>query len=44
VEIPVRWAHDPHTKVNVYLDSLNMLGDLFRIPWNHLAGRYPKSK
>ena len=44
VEIPVRWAHDPHTKVNVYLDSLNMFGDLFRIRWNWLASRYPRPK
>jgi glycosyltransferase involved in cell wall biosynthesis len=44
VEIPVRWAHDPHAKVNVYLDSLNMFGDLFRIRWNWLASRYPRPK
>jgi glycosyltransferase involved in cell wall biosynthesis len=42
VEIPVRWAHDPHTKVNVYRDSFLMLADLFTIRWNWLCGRYPR--
>jgi glycosyltransferase involved in cell wall biosynthesis len=42
VEIPVRWAHDPHTKVNVYRDSVGMLIDLFSIRWNWLRGRYPR--
>ena len=31
VEIPVRWAHHPETKVHVYRDSLLMLLDLFVI-------------
>jgi glycosyltransferase involved in cell wall biosynthesis len=44
VEIPVRWAHDPHTKVNVYRDSLLMLLELFTIRWNALCGRYPRRK
>ena len=43
VEIPVRWAHDPHTKVNVYRDSLLMLLDLFFIRLNALCGRYPRA-
>ena len=42
VEIPVRWAHDPATKVHVVRDSLLMFGDLFVIRWNWLLGRYPK--
>jgi glycosyltransferase involved in cell wall biosynthesis len=42
VEIPVRWAHDPATKVRVFRDSLRMFGDLVRIRWNWLLGRYPK--
>ncbi len=44
VEIPVRWAHDPNTKVNVYRDSLLMLLDLFVIRWNSVCGRYPRRK
>lgn len=43
VEIPVRWAHDPTTKVRALRDSWKMFWDLVRIRWNWLAGRYPKS-
>jgi len=41
-EIPVRWAHDPATKVRVFRDSLMMFGDLILIRWNWLLGRYPR--
>jgi dolichyl-phosphate beta-glucosyltransferase len=41
-EVPVRWAHDPATKVHVLYDSLRMFGDLITIRWNWLLGRYPK--
>lgn len=43
VEIPVLWAHDPRTKVNVVGDSLRMFGDLWQIRWNAMLGRYPRS-
>jgi glycosyltransferase involved in cell wall biosynthesis len=42
VEVPVRWAHDPATKVNVYSDSVKMFFDLLVIRWNAILGRYPK--
>ena len=42
VEVPVRWAHDPATKVHVLSDSLHMFGALVYIRWNWLLGRYPK--
>jgi len=41
VEVPVRWAHDPGTKVRVGRDSLKMLLDVACIRWNVLLGRYP---
>jgi dolichyl-phosphate beta-glucosyltransferase len=41
VEIPVRWAHDPATKVHVLRDSVLMFTDLVRIRWNWALGRYP---
>ena len=44
VEVPVRWAHDPATKVHVFRDSLMMFTDLIYIRWNALAGRYPKTR
>ena len=43
-EVPVRWAHDPATKVRVLRDSLLMFGDLLRIRWNWLLGRYPAGR
>jgi glycosyltransferase involved in cell wall biosynthesis len=39
VEVPVRWAHDPATKVSVFRDSLRMFTDLLLIRWNSLVGR-----
>jgi glycosyltransferase involved in cell wall biosynthesis len=42
VEVPVRWAHDPATKVHVFHDSLHMFWDLVVIRWNAIVGRYRK--
>jgi dolichyl-phosphate beta-glucosyltransferase len=44
VEIPVRWAHSPATKVSMFRDSAQMFLDVFRIRWNALTGRYPRAK
>ncbi len=41
VEVPVRWAHDPGTKVHMIRDSLLMFWDLVKVRWNLLLGRYP---
>jgi len=41
VEVPVRWAHDPGTKIQMLRDSLRMFTDLLCIRWNWLLGRYP---
>jgi dolichyl-phosphate beta-glucosyltransferase len=41
-EVPVRWAHDPATKVHVLRDSVMMFYDLLVIRWNWLLGRYSK--
>jgi dolichyl-phosphate beta-glucosyltransferase len=40
-EVPVRWAHDPTTRVHMLRDSLRMFRDLLCIRWNALLGRYP---
>ena len=37
-EVPVRWSHDPATKVHVVRDSILMFGDLMYICWNRLLG------
>lgn len=44
VEIPVRWAHSPATKVNMLRDSVQMFLDIFTIRWNAMMGRYAKAK
>ena len=44
VEIPVRWAHSPNTKVNMFRDSLGMFLDVLVIRYNALAGRYPRAQ
>lgn len=44
VEVPVRWAHSPATKVSMFRDSLQMFVDVFIIRWNGLLGRYRKKK
>jgi hypothetical protein len=43
VEMPVRWAHDPATRVHVFGDGLRMVLELAVIRWNSLIGRYPAS-
>ena len=43
-EVPVRWAHDPATKVHMIRDSLLMFADLIHIRWNWLTGRYPAKR
>ena len=43
VEVPVRWAHSPATKVSMLKDSVEMFLDVFVIRWNALLGRYRKA-
>jgi dolichyl-phosphate beta-glucosyltransferase len=44
VEVPVRWAHSPASKVNMMRDSVQMFLDVFVIRWNSLRGRYRRVK
>jgi glycosyltransferase involved in cell wall biosynthesis len=44
VEVPVRWAHSPATKVSMMRDSVQMFLDVFVIRWNALRGRYRKAR
>lgn len=41
-EVPVRWSHDPATKVNVAADGLRMFLELLLIRWNSVRGLYPR--
>ena len=43
VEIPVRWAHDPATKVRLLCDGALMFLGLLAIRWNAWTGRYPRN-
>ena len=42
-EVPVRWSHDPATKVNVAADGMRMLLELLVIRCNALRGLYPRA-
>ncbi len=42
VEVPVRWAHSPATKVSMLRDSVQMFLDVVIIRWNALRGKYHK--
>ena len=44
VEVPVRWAHSPATKVSLFRDSLQMFVDVFVIRWNGVKGRYRREQ
>jgi glycosyltransferase involved in cell wall biosynthesis len=41
VEVAVRWAHSPATKISMWRDSLQMFLDVLIIRWNGIRGRYP---
>jgi glycosyltransferase involved in cell wall biosynthesis len=43
VEVPVRWNHNPATKVHYLRDSLHMTLDLIVLRWRAVAGHYEKS-
>ncbi len=43
VEIPVRWAHSPATRVSMFRDSLRMFLEVLLIRWNALRGLYPRA-
>jgi dolichyl-phosphate beta-glucosyltransferase len=42
-EVAVVWRNSPQTRVRVGRDSVSMLGDLWRVRWHDLRGRYDVS-
>ena len=40
VEVPVRWGHDTGTRINPLADGSRMVGEMLRIRWNSLSGKY----
>jgi glycosyltransferase involved in cell wall biosynthesis len=43
MEVPVRWNHNPATKVHYLRDSLHMTLDLVVLRWRALTGQYEKT-
>ena len=43
VEVAVRWAHSPATKISLWRDSVQMFLDVVIIRWNALRGSYPRT-
>lgn len=43
VEVPVSWAHDHRSKINPIRDGARMFGELMRVRWNSLGGKYNPS-
>ncbi len=39
-EVPVAWAHREGTRINPLRDGIRMLGEMLRIRWNALSGKY----
>lgn len=44
IEVAVRWAHSPATKISMWRDSIQMFLDVLIIRWNALGGRYPVTR
>jgi len=40
-EIPVAWAHCAGTRINPLRDAPQMFGEMLKIRWNALSGKYP---
>jgi glycosyltransferase involved in cell wall biosynthesis len=40
VEVPVQWANDARSKVRPLVDGIQMFGELLRIRWYAVSGRY----
>jgi len=39
-EVPVRWAHQEGSRIRPVRDGLRMFGELLKIRWNSVRGRY----
>lgn len=44
IEVAVRWAHSPATKINMWRDSLQMFLDVLIIRWNAMRRKYPVAR
>lgn len=40
-EVPVAWAHREGTRINPLRDGIRMFGEMLKVRWNALSGKYP---
>jgi dolichyl-phosphate beta-glucosyltransferase len=40
LEVPVAWSHQQGTRINRSHDGIRMFGEVLRIRWNALSGKY----
>jgi glycosyltransferase involved in cell wall biosynthesis len=40
VEVPVAWSHREGTRIHPFRDGIRMFGEVLRIRWNALSGKY----
>ncbi|HZQ67814.1 MAG TPA: dolichyl-phosphate beta-glucosyltransferase [Terriglobales bacterium] len=40
-EVPVLWSHREGTQIHPLRDGIRMVGEVMRVRWNAMAGRYP---
>jgi dolichyl-phosphate beta-glucosyltransferase len=40
-EVPVAWSHREGTRINPWRDGIRMFGEVLKIRWNALSGKYP---
>jgi len=44
VEVPVSWAHREGTRLSPFRDGIRMFGELLKIRWNSLTGKYKRKR
>jgi glycosyltransferase involved in cell wall biosynthesis len=44
VEVPVSWAHREGTRLSPFRDGIRMFGELLKIRWNALMGKYKRGR
>jgi len=42
-EVPVKWAHRDGTRIHPIRDGIRMFGDVLRVRWNAMSGKYVHS-
>lgn len=44
VEVPIDWIYRADSRVQPIRDAMGMLGDVLKVRWNDLRGRYPNRR